>query len=70
MKTYICDNCGNKIEHDSDDSNLLCPICGSILNEYSLIENNLADNEIDAILLIVVTKQMTLIQKTEKSLDS
>jgi ferredoxin hydrogenase len=54
MKTYICDNCGfiNQIEDFNQDS--VCLNCKASCDKLRLIENQIAENEIDAIINSVI----------------
>ena len=50
MKTYMCDNCGDINQIDNYDENTVCSNCKASSEKLRLIEDRMAENEIDAII--------------------
>ena len=54
MKTYVCTKCGYTCTKELLDDDFVCPKCGSSINEFDVFEEQLAENEIDAIIDSVI----------------
>ena len=54
MKTYICDNCGFLNQIDVFNETTVCSNCNASYEKLRLIENQIAENEIDAIINSVI----------------
>ena len=54
MKTYMCDNCGHINQIDNYDENTVCSNCKASSEKLRLIEDRMAENEIDAIINSVI----------------
>lgn len=54
MKTYICDNCGFLNQIDVYNEETVCSNCKASYEKLRLIENQIAENEIDAIINSVI----------------
>ena len=54
MKTYVCKKCGFIKETELLDPDFVCPKCGSLVNNFDLYEEQIAENEIDAIIDSVI----------------
>lgn len=54
MKTYICDNCGFLNKIDIFNESTTCSNCGAASDKLRLIENQIAESEIDAIINSVI----------------
>ena len=54
MKTYICRNCGHIENTDNLEKDFVCPKCGGLSNQFDMIENQIGEDEIDAIIDSVI----------------
>ncbi len=54
MKTYMCDSCGHINQIDDYNENTVCSNCNATYEKLRLIEDQMAENEIDAIINSVI----------------
>ena len=54
MKTYMCDNCGHINQISDYNENTICSNCNATSEKLRLIEDQIAENEIDAIINSVI----------------
>ncbi len=72
MKTYICDNCGHINELEDYNEESVCSNCKAAYDKLRLIENQIAENEIDAIIDSVIEditeeKEEKIINRNEEN---
>ncbi len=67
MKTYICDNCGHINELEDYNEQSTCSNCKASYDKLRLIESQIAENEIDAIIDSVIENITE--QKEEKIIN-
>lgn len=54
MKTYMCNSCGQINQIENFDENTTCSNCNATYDKLELIEEQIAENEIDAIINSVI----------------
>ncbi len=54
MKTYICEKCGKIIESIDVNENIICPNCGALKENIKIYNNEITDNEIDAVINSII----------------
>ena len=54
MKTYMCDSCGHINQIEDFNENTVCSNCKAPSDKLRLIEDQIAENEIDAIINSVI----------------
>ena len=54
MKTYVCKNCGYIETKEELENDYVCPKCNASKDSFEVFEENLAENEIDAIVDSVI----------------
>ncbi len=54
MKTYVCKNCGYIETKEELESDYVCPKCNALKDSFEVFHENLAENEIDAIVDSVI----------------
>jgi YbbR domain-containing protein len=68
MKTYMCDNCGHINQIDNYDENTVCSNCKASSEKLRLIEDRMAENEIDAITVNIDVSNLKSNKKYTKTI--
>ena len=68
MKKYVCKICGYIEESDVLSENYVCPLCGASKDDFNMIEDNVSDLEIDAVIDSLVEEALD--EKTEKIVNN
>ena len=68
MKKYVCKICGYIEESDVLSEKYICPLCGASKDDFNMIEDNVSDLEIDAVIDSLVEEALD--EKTEKIVNN
>ncbi len=68
MKTYICKNCDYILNADYIEDNYKCPKCGFGKENLTIVEEKLAENEIDAIIDSII--EIENVKNNEKIINT
>lgn len=68
MKKYVCKMCGYIEESDILPDNYVCPLCGVAKENFDVIEDNVSDLEIDAVIDSLVEEALDV--KTDRIINN